>query len=676
MTFATRLALVLLTLACAAPAALSEDRLVNGDFELAGPVGSKTYGPFWSGDSGATVIGPNWQEGVSPYSGSKAIGVSAEGTSLSGLVSETVSVAAGTYSLTLAGFAWLYTGPGSPFNKSQLTVTLRVDGKIIRRIRLINQQDTPDKTWTPAIIQWTGPVSGTIRVDISCQADGRAGVKAVAATDAWTLDLSPPGEPRPNLLVNGGFELCGDVGTHSGSPGWYADPAWEVAGIEYNGLPQAPASPFSGVKMLGMSAHNEVKYFALGQFALMTPGYRALVFRGNIWAWDSSTGDGDFGAFDISFLIDGVPVESRHLAHGFEIRDSEWTPVQFLWAGHVNQAVSVVVRADVRAHNPDSWAASATDEWLIAEVDTSAPGAPMVTDDGPVTGSTTQLHASWIVSDPQSGIENCQYSIGTSPGAADVTPWMNVGQSRSITKTGLSLTQGGVYYFNVRALNGMGTYSPVGSSDGITVAAAPQRTIAEAKASPDGALVLIPDRLVTARIGTDIWIQEDDRGSGLRVRPAQAYTILPGVRATVMGFMATVDGERILDHAEAAQGASGSAPRALRLSTSAVGGASTGALVPGIAGARGPHNVGQPVWVWGRITSAGAGYYYIDDGAGLRDGTSTGETPNVGLRIVGSPGSLGVGDLIRVSGAVTTFTDGAGVHPAVTQMSGGVVKLL
>lgn len=675
MSFRTRTLFVLLLAACFTPSARCEDRLINGDFESSGPVGSNNYGPFWSGNSGATVFGPGWEEGVSPYSGSKAVGVVVEGRDASGLLSQTVTVAAGTYSISFAGFAWLYTGPGSPFNKSQLTVTLRVDGKIIRRLRLINHQDTPDKTWTPAMIQWTGPVSGTVRVDVNCQADGRAGVKAVSATDAWALDISPPRAPRPNLLTNGGFELCGNYGSHSASPGWYADPAWEVAGIEYNGMAQAQASPLSGVKMLGISAYEVVKNYAVGQFVTMTPGYRALVFRGSFWAWDENPADGDFSSFDIVFSVDGAPVYSRHLGVNLDFRDSEWTPIEFLWAGNVNQAVSVVVRADVRAHNAGSWAASAIDEWLVAEVDTSPPPAPLVMDDGPVTGSTTQIHASWSVADPQSGVENCQFSIGTSPGATDITPWMNVGQSRSITKTGLSLPLGTTCYFNVRAQNGMGAYGPVGSSDGITVTVPSQYTIPQAKDRPDGSVVLIADRAVSARVGTEIWIQEPDRGSGIRVRPAHAYAIIPGSRVAVSGFMATENGERIVDHAEAWQTGTGPVPRPLLLSSPAVGGDSAGPMVPAVSGSLGPHNVGQPGKVWGRITAIGQGYYYVDDGGGLRDGSATGPSANVGVRIVGSPGALVAGDLVLVSGPVSTFQDG-GVHPCLIQVSGGITKLL
>lgn len=103
--------------------------------------------------------------------------------------------------------------------------------------------------------------------------------------------------------------------------------------------------------------------------------------------------------------------------------------------------------------------------------DYTAPTTPVVTDDGTCTPFTNQLHAMWSASDPDSGISEYQYSIGTWVGGTDVINWTSVGTSTEITRTGLSLTQGVTYYFNVRAKNGVGTWSNVGSSDGILISA-------------------------------------------------------------------------------------------------------------------------------------------------------------------------------------------------------------
>lgn len=102
-------------------------------------------------------------------------------------------------------------------------------------------------------------------------------------------------------------------------------------------------------------------------------------------------------------------------------------------------------------------------------VDLSAPAKPTVTDDGAYSTSSTQLHAAWTSSDAQSGIVKYEYSIGTSAGATNTLAWTDAGTQTQKTITGLSLQSGTRYYVNIRATNGAGMLSQVGSSDGILV---------------------------------------------------------------------------------------------------------------------------------------------------------------------------------------------------------------
>ncbi|MCL5103324.1 MAG: PQQ-binding-like beta-propeller repeat protein [Armatimonadetes bacterium] len=102
-------------------------------------------------------------------------------------------------------------------------------------------------------------------------------------------------------------------------------------------------------------------------------------------------------------------------------------------------------------------------------VESTPPTTPIVTDDGAYTRSTTTLKAQWSSEDPETGVVGFKYSIGTSPGAADLVPWTDVALATNIERNDLTLQQGGTYYINVRATNGVGLVSEVGSSDGITV---------------------------------------------------------------------------------------------------------------------------------------------------------------------------------------------------------------
>lgn len=104
---------------------------------------------------------------------------------------------------------------------------------------------------------------------------------------------------------------------------------------------------------------------------------------------------------------------------------------------------------------------------IIITYDTTTPTTPIVTDDGAYTTSLTELHATWSSEDPETGIAEYQYSIGTSAGATDVVDWTSAGTDTEVTHTDLTLTQGQEYFFNVIATNGTDIESEEGHSDGI-----------------------------------------------------------------------------------------------------------------------------------------------------------------------------------------------------------------
>ncbi|MDX1651162.1 MAG: T9SS type A sorting domain-containing protein, partial [Brumimicrobium sp.] len=81
--------------------------------------------------------------------------------------------------------------------------------------------------------------------------------------------------------------------------------------------------------------------------------------------------------------------------------------------------------------------------------------------------TTNEISAFWDnASDSHSDLAFYEMSVGTSAGASDVSPWMNVGTVTSYTLTGLNLTPGNTYFINIRATNGAGLSSNIVSSDG------------------------------------------------------------------------------------------------------------------------------------------------------------------------------------------------------------------
>ncbi|MDP2386479.1 MAG: N-acetylmuramoyl-L-alanine amidase [Bacteroidota bacterium] len=84
-----------------------------------------------------------------------------------------------------------------------------------------------------------------------------------------------------------------------------------------------------------------------------------------------------------------------------------------------------------------------------------------------VTDSIDRLTANWDNSfDSSSAVLNYWYAIGTTSGDSDVVNWTANMGATTVTKTGLSLVQGQMYYFSVKAENGAGLFSQVYSSNG------------------------------------------------------------------------------------------------------------------------------------------------------------------------------------------------------------------
>lgn len=104
-------------------------------------------------------------------------------------------------------------------------------------------------------------------------------------------------------------------------------------------------------------------------------------------------------------------------------------------------------------------------DWTIPmSIDSVRDGAG---NDISVTNIDTMLIANWDNSfDTSSSVVTYWYSIGTAAGLTDVKNWTGNMSATTVTATGLNLTQGQLYYFNVKAENGAGLFSGVYSSNG------------------------------------------------------------------------------------------------------------------------------------------------------------------------------------------------------------------
>lgn len=150
-------------------------------------------------------------------------------------------------------------------------------------------------------------------------------------------------------------------------------------------------------------------------------------------------------------------------------------------------------------------------------------------------------------------------------------------------------------------------------------------SIVDAKLAADGTPVSITGAIITATGGNSFYIEADDRSSGICVQK-NSHGLKAGMRASITGTVETDgDQERYIAAATATENGSGNL-FPIALSNRDLGGSDlhsgvTGGGQRGVLGGVGLNNVGLLVRIRGRVTYGGYGYFYVDDGAGLLDGS-------------------------------------------------------
>ena len=104
-----------------------------------------------------------------------------------------------------------------------------------------------------------------------------------------------------------------------------------------------------------------------------------------------------------------------------------------------------------------------------------------------------------------------------------------------------------------------------------------------------------------------------------------------------------------------------------------IGGAVLNAYTPGVIGDLGPNSIGLLVTVWGKVTQRDSSnqYFYIDDGSGLKDGTSTGAEQKIVVRVEANPTAYPADSYVTATGIVSCFPDN-GLRPEILPRVGDI----
>jgi hypothetical protein len=189
-------------------------------------------------------------------------------------------------------------------------------------------------------------------------------------------------------------------------------------------------------------------------------------------------------------------------------------------------------------------------------------------------------------------------------------------------------------------------------------------TLNEVRTAPLGSQVTLANVRVSAAFADEgkFYVQAD--GSPLAIVVYDSVTSPgEGAKVSVDGFVTSVGGARAI---AACQTTVVEPPGTTFVKPYAMGNKALGghdnAEIPGVPNGQGAPNLGSLVCVCGRVTWADPYemYYYIDDGSGLKDGTThlgwdSYEFPNVGIKVMG-PHDMWGGEMARAVGISSTYT--------------------
>lgn len=186
------------------------------------------------------------------------------------------------------------------------------------------------------------------------------------------------------------------------------------------------------------------------------------------------------------------------------------------------------------------------------------------------------------------------------------------------------------------------------------------KALRQIKALADGAQPSCIEAPVSAAFPYSFYMESDDESAGIQVQSANDMS--PGDQAVVGGTMRTdPNGERYIQADFLQKDGTGSL-HPIGMTNRCLGGGDdqgydpvTGAGQMGISDGQGLSNIGLLVKSWGKITSIGVGYFYVDDGSNLRDGTGS-----MGVRVSFAPGAHSIGEYVLVTGISSIFQAAAG----------------
>ena len=184
-------------------------------------------------------------------------------------------------------------------------------------------------------------------------------------------------------------------------------------------------------------------------------------------SWQANP-EADVTGYKVYYDIDsGTPYEGKGATEGDSPIDAGNVTSFTLSGLTIGQTYYIAITA-YDSQGLESWFSEEVVGTVVMPEDTTPPTTPVVIDDGAYTTSLSHLHFSWSAGDPDTGIAEYQYALGTTLGGTEIIGWTSAATKTKVDLI-LPLEIGKSYFLSVKAKNGAGLWSEVGTSDGITV---------------------------------------------------------------------------------------------------------------------------------------------------------------------------------------------------------------
>lgn len=288
-------------------------------------------------------------------------------------------------------------------------------------------------------------------------------------------------------------------------------------------------------------------------------------------------------------------------------------------------------------------------------VDTTPPTAPEFSC-APYTGPDLRVRI--VSDDPETGIGQYMYAVGTEPFMDDLVGWTE-SPGADVVVPGIGLSNGEDCYVTAISFNGVNLISDISVSGPI------RRVDMCANANDvrklqEGQWVALEEHSVTAVFPGRFYIEHPTRCAGIGVESVD--TVQPGDLLSVYGAVG-LQGREVVINGSPWNPRPGEVLSPVAMNNIASGGGGVGlqeSPIDDAAAGRssmGLCNLGTLVRVYGRVTyvdDSGA-FFYIDDGSGIADGSG-----HAGIRVSAGGFSLpDKGAHVRATGVITV-TDVAG----------------